>query len=91
MVIKCCSGEDRLNLNVHKHNVSVGPQRHLQQDDDDPVHDKDGVKDVTWKVKDPPAGCSASCITETLFHSTVILSGSDNTDMVEWLDLLGSS
>ena len=53
------------------------------------VHDD--VKDVTWKVKDPPAGCSASCITETLFHSTVILSGSDNTDMVEWLDLLGSS
>ena len=89
MVIKCCSGEDRLNLNVDKHNVSVGPQRHPQQDDGDPVHD--GVKDVTWKVKDPPAGCSASCITETLFHSTVILSGSDNTDMVEWLDLLGSS
>ena len=89
MVIKSCSGEDRLNLNVDKHNVSVGPQRHLQQDDDDPVHND--VKDVTWKVKDPPAGCSASCITETLFHSTVILSGSDNTDMVEWLDLLGSS
>ena len=27
----------------------------------------------TWKVKDPPAGCSASVITDTLLHSTVHL------------------
>ena len=25
----------------------------------------------TWKVKDPPDGCSAFAITETLLHSTV--------------------
>ena len=45
----------------------------------------------TWKVNEPPRGCSASAMTETLLHSTVNLSGSESTEMVEWFDLLGSS
>ena len=42
-------------------------------------------------MKDPPEGCSASAMTETLLHSTVSLSGKLRTEIVELLDLLGSS
>ena len=42
-------------------------------------------------MNDPPVGCSASAITETLLHSTVSLSGKPSTEMGELLDLLGSS
>ena len=90
MIVKCCLGEDWLNLNVDECDVSVGSQCHLW------LHmvmvSKLTIRMTpTWKVNDPPAGCSASVMTETLLHSTVHLSGRLSTEMVELLLLLGSS
>ena len=42
-------------------------------------------------MKDPSEGCSASAMTERLLHSMVSLSGKLRTEIVELLDLLGSS
>ena len=102
MVVERGPGEDGLDLDVDKDDVSVGSQRHLEHCDCDisacNLHDEDcqtmmtrQSSPPTWKVKAPPAGCSASAITETLLHSTVSRSGSDNTEMVEELDREGSS
>ena len=99
MVVERGPGEDGLDLDVDKDDVSVGSQRHLEHCDISAcnLHDEDCQRMTrqssprTWKVKAPPAGCSASAITETLLHSTVSRSGSDNTEMVEELDREGSS
>ena len=45
----------------------------------------------TWKVKDPPDGCSAPAMTDTLLHSTVRRSGRESREMVDELERLGSS
>ena len=100
MVVERGPGEDGLDLDVDKDDISVGSQSHLEHCDMSACNLRDEdcqtmmtrqSSPPTWKVKAPPVGCSASAITETLLHSTVSRSGSDSTEMVEELDREGSS
>ena len=87
MVVEGGPGDHGLDLDVDEDDVAVGSERHLEHG----AGVTPGKFTLTWKVKEPPAGCSASAITDTLLHSTVRRSGRDNTEIVEELDREGSS